>query len=116
MTRAALDTILIGGDVAALAASGAVAFEGDPAPIQALLTNLDDFDFWFPIVTPQRADGYNRRRPLISACLTSWIALVTSMPRGQASVQLKVVRQRHTPPWSSGSPAAVPTRRHGSRR
>ena len=52
MTRAALDTILIGGDVAALAASGAVAFEGDPAPIQALLTNLDDFDFWFPIVTP----------------------------------------------------------------
>ncbi|TXH40132.1 MAG: MBL fold metallo-hydrolase [Actinobacteria bacterium] len=52
MTRAALDTILIGGDVAALAASGAVAFEGDPAPIQALFTNLDDFDFWFPIVTP----------------------------------------------------------------
>ena len=29
--------------------------------------------------------------------LTSWIALVTSMPRGQASVQLKVVRQRQTP-------------------
>ena len=38
---------------------------------------------------PQRAN--------ISARLTSWIALVTSMPRGQASVQLKVVRQRHTP-------------------
>src|SRR3954464_7302504 len=31
------------------------------------------------------------------ARLTSWIALVTWMPRGQASVQLKVVRQRHTP-------------------
>ena len=33
----------------------------------------------------------------INARLTSWIALVTWMPRGQASVQLKVVRQRHTP-------------------
>ena len=33
----------------------------------------------------------------IKARLTSWIALVTWMPRGQASVQLKVVRQRHTP-------------------
>jgi hypothetical protein len=29
--------------------------------------------------------------------LTSAIALVTWMPRGHASVQLKVVRQRHTP-------------------
>ena len=29
--------------------------------------------------------------------MTSAIALVISMPRGQASVQLKVVRQRHTP-------------------
>src|SRR5699024_3608297 len=34
------------------------------------------------------------------ACLTSAMALVTSMPRGQASVQLKVVRQRHTPSLS----------------
>ena len=31
---------------------------------------------------------------------TSPIAFVTSMPRGQASVQLKVVRQRQTPSWS----------------
>src|SRR5699024_4012661 len=31
---------------------------------------------------------------------TSAMALVTSMPRGQASVQLKVVRQRHTPSLS----------------
>ena len=31
---------------------------------------------------------------------TSWIALVTSMPRGQASVQLNVVRQRNTPVFS----------------
>ena len=29
--------------------------------------------------------------------LTSWMALVIWMPRGQASVQLKVVRQRQTP-------------------
>ncbi|CKS59413.1 Uncharacterised protein [Mycobacterium tuberculosis] len=36
----------------------------------------------------------------ISARLTSWIALVTSMPRGQDSVQLNVVRQRHTPSTS----------------
>ena len=34
------------------------------------------------------------------ACLTSAIALVTWMPRGHASVQLKVVRQRHTPSLS----------------
>ncbi len=33
----------------------------------------------------------------INARLTSWIALVTWMPRGQTSVQLKVVRQRQTP-------------------
>ena len=34
------------------------------------------------------------------AFLTSWIAFVTSIPRGQASVQLKVVRHRHTPSLS----------------
>src|SRR5215217_9544717 len=34
------------------------------------------------------------------ACLTSLIAFVISMPRGQASEQLKVVRQRHTPSLS----------------
>ena len=32
--------------------------------------------------------------------LTSWIAFVTWMPRGQASVQLKVVRHRNTPVFS----------------
>lgn len=52
MTRGALDTMLMGGDMAALVAGGAVSFAGDPTPIQALLTNLDDFEFWFPIVTP----------------------------------------------------------------
>ena len=31
---------------------------------------------------------------------TSWIAFVTWMPRGQASVQLKVVRHRNTPVFS----------------
>jgi len=39
--------------------------------------------------------GQMRRN--IKARFTSWIALVTWMPRGQASVQLKVVRQRQTP-------------------
>ena len=47
---------------------------------------------------PQTRPGQTRR--VMSARLTSWIALVTSMPRGQASVQLKVVRQRHTPSLS----------------
>src|SRR5690606_35994571 len=60
--------------------------------------------------TPAREDPGGRRcegafprerpgqtRPVITACLTSAIALVTSMPRGHASVQLKVVRQRQTP-------------------
>ena len=52
MTRDALDTMLTGGDMGALVAGGAVTFDGDLALVQALLTNLDDFDFWFPIVTP----------------------------------------------------------------
>ena len=52
MTRAALDTILMGGAIPELVAAGAVGFDGDPTPVQALLTNLDDYEFWFPIVTP----------------------------------------------------------------
>src|SRR4051794_25432035 len=49
----------------------------------------------------------------ISARLTSWIALVTSMPRGQASVQLNVVRQRQTPSESFriSSRCSVPSSR-----
>src|SRR5699024_1096678 len=43
------------------------------------------------------SDARDQTRPVITACLTSAIALVTWMPRGHASVQLKVVRQRHTP-------------------
>src|SRR5690606_37082467 len=38
--------------------------------------------------------------PRSTACFTSAIAFVTSMPRGHASEQLKVVRQRHTPSLS----------------
>ena len=41
-----------------------------------------------------------RAVPRRTACLTSAMALVTSMPRGQASEQLKVVRQRQTPSLS----------------
>lgn len=52
MTRAALDTMLMGGAMGEMVAAGEVSFDGDPTPIQALLTNLDDFEFWFPIVTP----------------------------------------------------------------
>lgn len=52
MPRTALDTILTGGAIPELVAQGIVTLEGDPAPVQALLTNLDTFEFWFPIVTP----------------------------------------------------------------
>ena len=52
MTRSALDTILLGGAIAQLVMAGEIVVEGDPAIVQALLANLDDFEFWFPIVTP----------------------------------------------------------------
>ncbi len=39
-------------------------------------------------------------RPLDSTCLTSPINWVTGISRGQASVQLKTVRQRKAPNWS----------------
>jgi alkyl sulfatase BDS1-like metallo-beta-lactamase superfamily hydrolase len=52
MTRSALDTILMGGAIAELVAAGEITVEGDATPVQALLGNLDDFEFWFPIVTP----------------------------------------------------------------
>ena len=50
------------------------------------------------------------------ACFTSPIALVMRISRGRASVQLKIVRQRHTPSRSSGCPAARPPRRRTCRR
>lgn len=52
MTRSVLDEILMGADVAQLVGSGDIAIIGDPAPVQVLLANLEDFEFWFPIVTP----------------------------------------------------------------
>lgn len=52
MTRGALDTILMGGAIADLVASGEVAIEGDLTLIGALVDNLDTFEFWFDIVTP----------------------------------------------------------------
>ena len=45
--------------------------------------------------TGRRNKGYVRSNRM--ARLTSWMAFVTWMPRGQASVQLKVVRHRNTP-------------------
>src|SRR5262249_44480874 len=41
-----------------------------------------------------------QKRRVISARFTSWIAFVTSIARGHPSVQLNVVRQRHTPSLS----------------
>lgn len=52
MTRSALDTVLLGGAIPQLVLAGEVAVEGDPGIVQSLLANLDDFEFWFPIVTP----------------------------------------------------------------
>jgi alkyl sulfatase BDS1-like metallo-beta-lactamase superfamily hydrolase len=52
MTRRALDAILMGSAVTDLTASGEVTLNGDLALIRALVENLDDFEFWFDIVTP----------------------------------------------------------------
>ena len=52
MSRTALDTMLMGGAIGDLIAAGEITVEGDAAPVQALMGNLDDFEFWFPIVTP----------------------------------------------------------------
>jgi alkyl sulfatase BDS1-like metallo-beta-lactamase superfamily hydrolase len=52
MTRAALDAIVMGQGLQALVADGSITLEGDRAPVQALIANLDTFEFWFPIVTP----------------------------------------------------------------
>src|SRR3954469_15134496 len=47
-------------------------------------------------------DAIERRQPFsTAAALTSRMALVMLMPRGQASTQLKIVRQRHTPSLSA---------------
>jgi alkyl sulfatase BDS1-like metallo-beta-lactamase superfamily hydrolase len=52
MSRAALDAMVLGHDLQALIADGSITLDGDLAPVQALVTNLDTFEFWFPIVTP----------------------------------------------------------------
>ena len=48
-----------------------------------------------PSPTGERSKGYMRSNRM--ARLTSWMAFVTWIPRGQASVQLNVVRHRNTP-------------------
>src|SRR4051794_37262140 len=66
-------------------------------------SDQDALDCWHPCLLPQPP-------PSTAALLTSRIALVMLMPRGHASTQLKIVRQRHTPSLSarisSRSPAA----------
>lgn len=52
MSRAALDAMVMGMDLQALIADGSITLDGDLVPVQALVTNLDTFEFWFPIVTP----------------------------------------------------------------
>jgi alkyl sulfatase BDS1-like metallo-beta-lactamase superfamily hydrolase len=53
LTRAALDSILLGeGEAAELFASGAMAVVGDGAKLAELLGLLDEGDPAFPIVTP----------------------------------------------------------------
>jgi alkyl sulfatase BDS1-like metallo-beta-lactamase superfamily hydrolase len=52
MPRSALDAVVMGRDIAGLVQDGTITVTGDLAPLQALVTNLDTFEFWFPIVTP----------------------------------------------------------------
>jgi alkyl sulfatase BDS1-like metallo-beta-lactamase superfamily hydrolase len=52
MPRSALDEVVMGRDIGALVQDGTITVTGDPAPLQALVANLDTFEFWFPIVTP----------------------------------------------------------------
>ncbi len=52
LTRDALDTIVMGGAITDLIGAGQIQVTGDPAPVMALVANLDSFEFWFPIVTP----------------------------------------------------------------
>ncbi len=52
MPRSALDAVVMGHDLSGLMAAGTIQVTGDPTPLQALIGNLDSFEFWFPIVTP----------------------------------------------------------------
>jgi hypothetical protein len=56
------------------------------------------------------------RLPLRIAFFTSPMALVMRISRGQASVQLKIVRQRHTPLRSFRISSRSSARRRGYRR
>ena len=52
MTRDALNAMVMGHDLQSMLADGSITLDGDLAPVQALIANLDSFEFWFPIVTP----------------------------------------------------------------
>ena len=57
LTRAALDRVLLEEvSLPELVADGSVALTGDAGALELLLSMLDTFGFWFPIVTP-RPDG-----------------------------------------------------------
>ena len=60
--------------------------------------------------------GGGQKARVIMARFTSWIAFVTSISRGQASVQLKMVRQRHTPSLSLRISSRWAAPRRASRR
>jgi alkyl sulfatase BDS1-like metallo-beta-lactamase superfamily hydrolase len=52
MTRDALNAVVMGQPFLELVTAGQIQPSGDPTPLMGLVTNLDTFEFWFPIVTP----------------------------------------------------------------
>jgi alkyl sulfatase BDS1-like metallo-beta-lactamase superfamily hydrolase len=52
LPRAQLNALLGGEDPAAMLTAGEVTVEGDPSALRTMFGLLDDFPFWFDIVTP----------------------------------------------------------------
>ena len=53
LTRSALDRVIVGEKTLAdEMSSGEISVEPDPAPLEKLVSLLDTFEFWFPIVEP----------------------------------------------------------------
>ena len=53
LTRSALDRVIVGEKTLAdEVGSGEISVEPDTAPVEKLVSLLDTFEFWFPIVEP----------------------------------------------------------------
>lgn len=53
LTRGALDRVIVGEKtLEGQIGSGEISVEPDPAPLEKLVSLLDTFEFWFPIVEP----------------------------------------------------------------